>query len=671
MDQGQIVVSRSPEGDGRVRTGALLGRSGLVMTVRWDDDGREEDVRITVDTTFVVPGTLRHEAFVDLAGLTARLESDPVAVFTQLLREHPGYLTATQIKQKLADLRLDQAVLNMAWKKAQAKLKEHHRVKVDGKRYKWCAILPEDTETPAEAQAEPTRSQEQERHGAPATDEAPSTPVTQEVPAAPAPVSDEPEQDVVLMETTADDEEPVPWLQAVAAALRDGAAPDASAYTRRPLATAVRLGRLDDVAIQRLVESVQDDDQTTALALLAALPRGAEPVDERLADIDPAALEAVLVAGAEELRERQPPDRALSAAALRLLRRAAEKPAPFQTAPALIRLAAAVAVDPGKDALAVLDRVVKVVGEHLASVSTKERDAVALDLDTVARLAAVLPFTRHGGRAVLVAAVARAWPERVTEEIWWEGATATALAEAAAGTLSRVTARPDVAERILAPLLARELPNVTSRVRLARLMGMPTEFVQQVPPAAVTNAFRRVAASDPAVEDWLRLLAQDDRMSRLEEELERARTDARLAAERAEQAEARNRDLLGQLERLEARLRETHRQSVSMRAAQERQVKIDAVRSLADLAAEVEELAAGKADPDVVMERVRALASDQELEPIGDVGVETTFDRETHEPLVGAPQDGQTVTVLRPGYRWRSDDENLVLFRALVSVPET
>ncbi|WP_121432762.1 hypothetical protein [Actinomadura pelletieri] len=107
-----------------------------------------------------------------------------------------------------------------------------------------------------------------------------------------------------------------------------------------------------------------------------------------------------------------------------------------------------------------------------------------------------------------------------------------------------------------------------------------------------------------------------------------------------------------------------------MRTSQERQVKIDSVRSPADLAAEAEELAAGGAEPDLLVERVRALVSDQGLEPIGDVGGHTPFDRELHEALLGAPRDGQTVTVLRPGYRWRSDGEDLVLAKALVRNPE-
>lgn len=180
VDQGQIVVSRSPEGGGKVRTGELLGVDGTVMTVRWHDDGREENVRMTIDTTFVVPGTLRHEAYVDPAGLTARLKSDPVAVFAQLLRENPGYLSAAQIKQKLTDLRLDEKVLNEAWKKAQTKLKKHPQVKASGRKYRWFAVQPKDTQPQDEDQAEPAQPQEQEQPEA--EGESPAAPATQEGP---------------------------------------------------------------------------------------------------------------------------------------------------------------------------------------------------------------------------------------------------------------------------------------------------------------------------------------------------------------------------------------------------------------------------------------------------------------------------------------------------------
>ncbi|MEE3922062.1 hypothetical protein V2I01_38660 [Micromonospora sp. BRA006-A] len=44
------------------------------------------------------------------------------------------------------------------------------------------------------------------------------------------------------------------------------------------------------------------------------------------------------------------------------------------------------------------------------------------------------------------------------------------------------------------------------------------------------------------------------------------------------------------------------------------------IRSLADLAAEVEELAAEHTDPEVLVERVRALAYAQALEPVGQAG---------------------------------------------------
>lgn len=129
------------------------------MTVRWDDDGREEDVRITPDTTFVVQGTLRHEAFTDLDGLVARLETDPLPVFLQVLREYGPSLTALELKDQLSSLRVGQAVLDGAWKRTQGRLKKHPQIQVRGSRYKW---FPERTDpkpepvTEPEAQAEPT-----------------------------------------------------------------------------------------------------------------------------------------------------------------------------------------------------------------------------------------------------------------------------------------------------------------------------------------------------------------------------------------------------------------------------------------------------------------------------------------------------------------------------------
>jgi hypothetical protein len=130
--------------------------------------------------------------------------------------------------------------------------------------------------------------------------------------------------------------------------------------------------------------------------------------------------------------------------------------------------------------------------------------------------------------------------------------------------------------------------------------------------------------------------------------------DAELAQLRAEKA------------RLEAMLRDTHHQQVSFRAAQDRQLRIDSIRTLAEMAIEVEELAANGAEPEVIIERVRALAEINELEPIGQVGQTTTYDPAQHRPLAGQPDTGSEVSVVRPGYTWHAEDDDVLLEKAIV-----
>ena len=90
---------------------------------------------------------------------------------------------------------------------------------------------------------------------------------------------------------------------------------------------------------------------------------------------------------------------------------------------------------------------------------------------------------------------------------------------------------------------------------------------------------------------------------------------------------------------LEARLRAEYVGSRAMRAVQERQVRIDAVRALATVVSEVEELAAAGAGAGVTAERVRALAQAFGLAPIGRAGELTAFEPAWHAPIGVRPPD--------------------------------
>jgi hypothetical protein len=103
-------------------------------------------------------------------------------------------------------------------------------------------------------------------------------------------------------------------------------------------------------------------------------------------------------------------------------------------------------------------------------------------------------------------------------------------------------------------------------------------------------------------------------------------------------------------------------------AARERQAGIDAIRALAELAIEVEELATNQASTRAMIHRVRAQAVRAGLEPIARAGDETTFDAQRHTPLGAAIRVGTKVVVVRPGYVWRTPTEEVLIAKAVVSV---
>lgn len=101
-------------------------------------------------------------------------------------------------------------------------------------------------------------------------------------------------------------------------------------------------------------------------------------------------------------------------------------------------------------------------------------------------------------------------------------------------------------------------------------------------------------------------------------------------------------------------------------AARRRQAEIDGVRHLAALASEVEELAANDVMPQDIVRQVRAWVKRIGLEPIGCAGEETRFDRKKHKSIGPPIRDGAPVIVVRPGYVWKAQSEDVLVEKALV-----
>ena len=103
-----------------------------------------------------------------------------------------------------------------------------------------------------------------------------------------------------------------------------------------------------------------------------------------------------------------------------------------------------------------------------------------------------------------------------------------------------------------------------------------------------------------------------------------------------------------------------------LREAQDQKVRARGVQAFANLAMEVEELVANGAEADILIERVRRSAGAQDLTPIESAGATASFDGRKHSPVAGRPKDGARVTVVRPGYSWRTPKEDVLVAKALV-----
>jgi hypothetical protein len=658
--------------------------------VRWEDNGEEELVVAGGSVRRAQRGSLRHQALIDPTPIVGWFADDPKSIILRLLREHRSAMPGTRIRQELEQLGLDPAAVRKAWTNASKALGNNPQVEVTGKKgaplYRWIGAQEPSAEATVPSVPAPELDSAPHRPDAPAPvvtrreAVAADSGVTPRQATAPAPeqqASQEPETPATDRTASAavmqNEEPPAPskqptFAERIAEFTGDEHPAKLQDYVLRPLAVGARFGEIESQRIDEFLGALTEHDREVAESLLLALPRQSAAIDgtRRRKPIAGSVVEPVLAAAAEELRAYAEPEPAVLTATAWLLRRAsAVDNLPGPAAAPLISLIIAVASARREQDIPVLDAAAGALGCLLPALSRDER--TGLDLTGLAPAVAHLPLSRDSGRAALLAAIAKFRSKALLSPDWWEGVSVDALAECATGPLGGVTSRPEIVEQYISPLVARELSRVTSRTRLGFLLGLPGEFVSNLPVEALAAAFRRVAGDDQVVAGLVGALGQERRIEALSRDLERAHADVAAADQRVEAAERRAAALADRCDRLEESLRAEHRQAASLRSAQDRQIQIDVIRSLADLAAEVEELAAEQTAPEVLVERVRALVSAQALEPVGQAGQKLTFDPTAHEPIVGAPSSEDAVTVIRPGYRWRPSGEDVLIDKALVT----
>ncbi|MEQ4303900.1 hypothetical protein ABNF97_21385 [Plantactinospora sp. B6F1] len=667
MERAKVVVRRPVNQGESARVATVLSEAGkptVAYRVRWDDTGEEEDLRLGRHNLLVVRGSLRHEWLMDPGSVPEAFRKDPHGLIIRVLCESDKPLTAKRLIEQLVNLGVDAEAASAGWAATRRKFNEsdlERTGKGSGSTYRWRgsrgpgadragSVTDDRTETAGRRDAPPDQPDLPIVTTAPENSTA--APVDPELPAA-EPSGKEP------------DEGPVTLADALARVLGAESEGGMDEIVRRPLWLGVRLGRLTESSLSDLLHSLTGADRIRATGLLLALPRQSDALEspENSSALDAQTIDDILAVAAAELCTAAESSAGSEAAVAWLIRRTASLARPAAAQP-LVQLAEFLARARQPD-LTALDEAARMLGRALPLLPPD--DLVAVDRAALSVVAVQLPLTVNGGRAALLAGLAKASPEDIAEPVWWSGVTLRSLAECGAGLLGGVTSMPEVVARVLRPLVIENLTAVSSRAQLVHLLGLPSEFFAEVPAEAVAAAFRRTGRADPTVAGWVRALADDDSLDSLKRDLEQAHHELTTEGKRAETAEHRAREFAERCDRLEGMLRREHAQGAAVRLSQERQIRIDVVRALADLAAEVEELAVNHLGPEVLVERVRGLVAAQALEPVGTAGATVAYDPAVHEPVHGVPDVGSSVGVVRPGYLWRSGSEEILIHKTLVA----
>jgi hypothetical protein len=697
-----------------------LQRQGEVLSkdpnnsyrVRWEDGTEEGEIRLGrrsgTEYVLVPMNGLRHLGFATPAVLTELLESRPVTLFLAALSESEKPQTGADLTRRVSSIIAGE--VGAAWKSARAEFEASDSVSASvqsPKRYRWTgprdgdllpAALPLTLGTGAvssgaeqagesatglstdpESARSSTKPQVSEaasdEHAQPSNSAGPSADITEDESSVSKERSladvvksarhalqgavDDPGRELLERESHSS----VPPIRFVAALAIDvPGAIDLAEMARTPLASSVALAELPDdilsVALTRLGAQF--------LPTIAALPRKSKiPALSALSDSlgDEHVVPLLLRAHAElsASKSSSATSAPLRKAYAHLVKRAVT--ASTVTVEVALRVLSgldAKTLDPEltESAVVWLGTAIRRSGaEGWAALSSHDRS-------TLEMWAQRSPLAPDRARAQLLSAVHDVAGSNVAEPGWWRDVTWDEIAASAAGSMVRVVTSSAVRDLVVRPRAVEALKSASSRARLLTILAAPATLADAIDPPDVAVAIAGVRARDARLSGWVAAIADEAGREELDTSLRAAEMAVALAMEAREAAEARARAAFERGLRLEQEVAAARESTGELRASQERQVRIDALRALSDVAAFVDG-ALDRQSSDYIRGRVSALLGRQGVRALGEVGAIVSFDSDHHD-LVGAPADpGQPIRVIRMGYTWDTPGGTVVLTRAL------
>jgi hypothetical protein len=610
------------------QVGRVVADVDRELTIRWAD-GRETRAKAgSASIRRVRPGGVTEmyasapESFADT------FSERPLDVFVAALAESREEAKATELAHRISALGLDENAVKAAWTKAKAKFDKHPHVMKGEARgsYRWSETAQDplgwiDALTRLQVLKQLTQNKNTDA---------------------------ESERLESRLASLAED----PWSQADSLLAWGAGRLDELTGALDP-----GEAELDDKSIALVLQRAETDKRQDVLGYLALTGRGRSATTALMA-LDEASRAELAIESLERLTSDDAPRVAAATGFLDRFSAIPELISPGIVSAALAaRLAERLAVDSA--GLQVLDRFLE-----------PSRADIDLVRGAIQRRERLSPSILGRGRIeqgsfrlrLLTAVLTTPHEPALSQMTTWQGLG-----------LDQLEDLVDMAHPLTRPLLeSAEAPGAViaaswlraqskARVALGRALAWPSPLLAAVPQELLTSLVESSRSEDPLTRELLQDPALPAAEARLLEQEAAFALQLEHAARERDEALAELDSTTKRLQWAEDRLRGTRSEAEGAYLAQMRQAQIDAVRALAGVLDRVFEADPGRTVWQAGLTAARGFG----VTPLGAVDETVAFDANCHEVVGGAA--GSQVVVRRPGYEWNSEDENIVLARALVT----
>jgi hypothetical protein len=688
VETDRVVLEVDARARGLRRQGRILRSRGPLLTVEWED-GHQDELRLghREGMRYMAPpaGGLTHRFLVDPRFVTTLLDTSPEQVFALALRDLEKPATSRQLVERLKQ-DFPGSDISEYWKRARQAIEADPDVTVTGqarqRRYQWTGSATTD---PVQIVIGDPQAQDPPAAPSPTSADPPLPPT--DSPEAPATSAGRVDLVQVLTdmsrgsEVTLPDAELAATLQEATPALRlvfsslayrgrpsDLDAENIKYSLRRPLASGVALGYLPEKTLAEAGPGLERSG-----ALIAAVPRNSKAADsiDVVALLGPEGAAMLLSAAQAEFRaipKESPNADSLSRAFNQLVRRSLSAPSANQLRPpALLRATALMPADDETHA----DWVAGLVEASLAHGGREYWQTVSSgDRADVARRVGSAPLRAASGRARVLLWLWRNDRPSLDDPSWWRDVAVDELIDVASTSLAAALEHPQIADHVVRPLVRSALADVSTRRRLMTMLGSPSAIARVMNPQDVERALQRVLRADEVARAWLAEIGKESNLQTMERQvielterahsLESAVDAARTAAKSQEERSLRAEERLAQAAAERHELRDT----------QARQIRMDTVRGLAEVAAYVHG-AVGVQTPERIRQRIASKVEREGLIQVGEIGQQVAYQPRLHEIVGPDTSPGDPVTVRGVGYILSGvGAEDVVLTRAVVEPTE-